>query len=500
MADSMGAKLALRYLLLRPLGHDGMGTLWLARDEMLGREVAVEEVRIPEGGDGRSRAELVARVMREAEAVARLRHPAIVAVHDVLVEDGRPWIVMERLRGRTLDDELAARGPRLPLQVATIGAFLLEALVVAHAHDVQHRDVRPGNVFLTDDDRVVLIGFGVARFPDRPTPADRSQVVGQVIGTPGFVAPERLAGGNGGPASDLWSLGATLFIALEGVPPYDGSPAEVAEATLARDRREPRDSGPLTSLLRWLMAREPEARPDAEIALGLLRQIADGESPRVTAPPTIDRRTRRWTPAVLLAVATAVASAVAAILITREPTSAARPVSPVFEKAVDLCEALSREQITELLGAPAEGRTSANNCEWTTRGAGVELTAVTGSGTPDPWSLSPGSAHGLFAALERRQAHGTRDMGWTWYEIGVEDERRMTRSAPRTLTDVGDEAFSWNAADAGGRVHMTVVTFRLGNLVADLHYANLGTASGDALREAGAEAARSAVATLRGLG
>ncbi|MGS2641007.1 protein kinase domain-containing protein [Streptosporangium sp. LJ11] len=496
MADSMGAKLALRYLLLRPLGHGGMGTVWLARDEMLDREVAVKEVRIPEGGDERSRAELVAGVVREAEVMARLRHPAIVAVHDVLVEDGRPWIVMERLHGRNLAEELAARGPRLPLQVASIGAFLLEALVAAHAYDVQHRDVKPGNVFLTNDGRVVLTDFGIARFPDRPTPTGASQV----IGTPGFIAPERLAGENGGPASDLWSLGATLFVALEGVPPYDGSPADVIRATLTQDPRPPRVAGPLTSLLQWLMAREPEARPDAEIALGLLRQIADGESPRVTAPQTIGRRSRRWTPTVLLAVAAAVVSAAAAILVTREPLPAARPVSPVFEKAVNLCKALSPEQVTRFLGAPAGGRASENGCEWTIRGAGVELTALTGSDTPDPWSLNPGSAHELFAALERRQIHGTRDMEWIWYEIGIEDGQRMTRSAPRTLTDVGDEAFSWNAANAEGRVRMIVITFRLGNLVADLHYANLRTVSDDALRQAGLEAARSAVTALRRLG
>ncbi|GAA3408458.1 serine/threonine-protein kinase [Streptosporangium vulgare] len=501
----MGAKLALRYLLLRPLGHGGMGTVWLARDEALDREVAVKEVRIPEGGDERSRAELVARVTREAEAMARLRHPAIVAVHDVLVEDGRPWIVMERLHGRNLADELAARGPRLPLQVATIGAFLLEALVVAHAHDVRHRDVKPGNVFLTDDDRVVLTGFGVDRSPGLPAPTGTRRVVGtrQVIGTPGFVAPERLAGESGGPASDLWSLGATLFTALEGVPPYEGSPADVIRATLTRDPRPPRVAGPLASLLRWLMAREPEARPDAEIALGLLRQIADGESPRITVPRTTGRRTRRWTPAVLLAVTAAVASAVAAILLTREPAPADRPVSPVspvFEKAVDLCGALSPEQVTGLLGAPAGGRASENGCEWTIRGAGVELTAVTGSGTPGPWSLTPGSARELFTALERQRVHGTRDVEWTWYEIGVGDRQRMTSSAPRALTDVGDEAFSWNAANADGRVRMTVVTFRLGNLVADLRYVDLEAGSGDALRQAGVEAARSAAATLRGMG
>ncbi|GLW07373.1 hypothetical protein Misp01_25030 [Microtetraspora sp. NBRC 13810] len=492
----MGARLAYRYVLLRPLGSGGMGTVWLARDEMLDREVAVKEMRVPEGGE-RAGAELVARVMREAEVMARLRHPAIVAVHDVLVEDGRPWIVMERLHGRNLDDELAAHGPLPPIRAAGIGARVLEALAAAHAHDVQHRDVKPGNVFLTNDDRVVLTDFGIARSADQPTLTHGSQV----IGTPGFIAPERLAGDQGGPAADLWSLGATLFTALEGAPPYSGSPADVVRAVLAGHPRFPRSGGPLAALVPWLMARDPALRPDAGTALRLLREIADGRSPHITAPQPARRRARRWVPVLLAAGAVAAAAAVTAFLWTRgEPAPAAKPASPVFTRAVDLCKVLPAAQITRLLGGPAPGREDEGGCQWAVTGTGIDLSPVTDSDTPDPWSLTEKSARELYLALEREQTYGVREADWIWYEIGLDSKQRIVRSVPRSLPDVGDEAFSWNVANVAGQVQMIMITFRLGNLVATMSYADLDSASPDELRQGATEAARSAVASLRSLG
>ncbi|WP_162641835.1 serine/threonine-protein kinase [Streptosporangium sp. 'caverna'] len=493
----MGAKLASRYLLLRPLGSGGMGTVWLARDEILDREVAIKEMRIPKDIGEQERAELLARVMREAEVMARLRHPAIVAVHDVLMEDGRPWIVMERLHGRNLDDELAAHGPQSSVRVARTGVRLLEALTAAHAHDVQHRDVKPGNVFLTNDDRVVLTDFGIARSPDQSTLTGESQV----IGTPGFIAPERLSGERGGPASDLWSLGVTLSTALEGVPPYGGSPADAIRATLTQDPPPPRVAGPLASLLRWLMARAPEARPDAETTLRLLRQIADGESPHITAPQTVRRRPRRWTRAVLAAAAATVATVTVVVWTMEKPAPAAKPVSPVFHQAVDLCGVLPAGQVTKLLGAPADGRDAdEGGCQWTISGAGLDLSPITDSDTPDPWSLTVESAHTLYLALERQQKSSLREGSWIWYEIGVDNKQATVRSAPRVVADVGDEAFSWNSANVRGQARMSAITFRLGNLVATLTYADLDSDSADALRQGAVEMARSAVAELRSLG
>ncbi|NUR92470.1 MAG: serine/threonine protein kinase, partial [Nonomuraea sp.] len=223
-----GGRLANRYSLLRPLGAGGMGRVWLARDEMLDREVAVKELTLPENLPPKERGDLVTRAVREARATAMLRHPGIVALHDVIVEHERPWLVMELLRGRTLAETVRQFGPMPPQLAARIGADVLEALTAAHGQGLQHRDVKPGNVFLTESGRTVLTDFGIARQEGQSTLTEQ----GLMVGSPGFMAPERLEGEQGGPASDLWSLGATLFFAVQGFPPFDGSPAERIKATL----------------------------------------------------------------------------------------------------------------------------------------------------------------------------------------------------------------------------------------------------------------------------
>lgn len=502
MAESREQILASRYHLLRPLGTGGMGTVWLAMDAMLDREIAVKELRIADGIGERDRAELVARVMREAEVTARLRHPAIVAVHNVLVEGGKPWIVMERLQGRNLGEEITARGPMPPPLVAEIGVRVLEALSATHAHGVQHRDVKPGNVFLAEGGRVVLTDFGIAWSADRTTLTE----AGLLIGSPGFIAPERLAGEPGGPAADLWSLGATLYAAVEGVPPYGGSQADVIQATLSQDCRPPRLAGPLGPLLLAMMARAPQARPDADIALDLLRQVAAGGSPEMAAPstpPGRTRRTRRWISA---AVVAALAAATTAVVLFPpwgggEPAPVSRPASPTFTRAVDLCGALRAADVGELLGtaAPPKGRTRKTGCQWPLTGTGLDLTAQTDSDTPDPWSLTPESAHTLLAGYERQYATGPRDGDWIWYEIGLDRKSKVTQSAPRAVADVGDEAFASDITTPAGQMQGSVVYFRLGNLVASIQYADLDAGSADEVRRRAVAAARSAADGLRGL-
>ncbi|MCT9931095.1 serine/threonine protein kinase [Planotetraspora sp. A-T 1434] len=514
MAESRGETLASRYHLLRPLGSGGMGTVWLARDAMLDREVAVKELRIPDGVADAERAELTARVMREAEVTARLRHPGIVAVHDVLVQGGRPWIVMELLHGRDLAQEISARGPLPPPPVADLGARVLEALMATHARGVQHRDVKPGNVFITGDGRVVLTDFGIAR------PADQTALTeaGLLVGSPGFIAPERLAGEPGGPASDLWSFAATLYAAVEGVPPYQGSQAEVIRATLTRECRPPRLAGPLGPLLVWMLARDPLARPDAATALGHLRQIAEGGSPEIRPRParTVGRagsrtpagsagRTRWWVPAVAVAVAVAALGASAMVLLpkSREEGSAQRtnPGSPTFTHAVDLCRSLAAPEVARLLGTakPPRGRSREAECQWTIDGAGLGLTAVTDSDTPDPWSLTAESARTLLAGYQRQYGSGPRDGEWIWYEIGLDRKSPVIESVAQPVPDVADQAFASDLSTPEGQVQGSVVFFRLGDLVASLRYADLDATSPTDVRRRAVEAARSAADGLRGL-
>jgi len=504
MAESVSQTLASRYQLLRPLGTGGMGTVWLARDTVLDREVAVKELRLTDGLSEAERAELMARVMREAEVTARLRHPGIVALHDVLIEGGRPWLVMELLHGRDLAREIAANGPMPPHVVAGIGARVLEALSAAHAIGVEHRDVKPGNVFLTTDGRVVLTDFGIARPADGPVLTE----AGALIGSPGFIAPERLAGRPGGPAADLWSLGATLYTAVEGVAPYQHcrSPAEAIRATLAGSARPPLLAGPLAPLLAWLMSPDPQHRPDAATALELLRRIARGETPDIRpghGPAQTGRRWPRWLIPVA-AVAAAGAVAGAALLLNRpdpEPAARPRPISPTFTAQVDLCGTLAGAEVARYLGVPSppQGQRRDTGCAWTVTGAGIDLTAETDSDTPDPWSLTPESARSLMSGLRRQYGAGPREGHWIWYEIGVNRNVEVVRTDARDVADLADEAFSSDIMTPDGRPQATEVIFRLGDLVVRLQYADLDAASLDDVRSQAISAAQAVADRLRGM-
>jgi hypothetical protein len=247
-----------RYRLSRVVGRGGMGVLWAARDEMLGRDVAVKELRPCVGGADQHDPVSRERALREARAAARVTHPSAVTVYDVVEEDGRPWIVMELLPSRTLADVLVD-GPLAPAAVARIGLDLLDALIAAHAAGVVHRDVKPGNVLLADG-RTVLVDFGIA-----VVDGDASLTSpGLLLGSPAFMAPERARGETPTPASDLWSLGATLFTAVEGDAPFrrDGQLPTLA-AVVTQDAPTAEHAGPLRPLLAALLARDPDDRPTA---------------------------------------------------------------------------------------------------------------------------------------------------------------------------------------------------------------------------------------------
>ena len=265
-----GRVIAGRYRLEAPIGRGAMGVVWRARDQLLYREVAIKEVVIAGTLAEPERANAVQRTLREAKTAARLNHPAVVTVYDVAEDGGRPWIVMRLIPGRSLDQLLAASGPLSPRSAAEVARQLLSALSVAHAAGVMHRDVKPSNVLLGSDDQAVLTDFGIATFRDDP----KFIQTGMVMGSPGFTAPERIRGEDASPASDLWSLGATIYAAVEGRGPFEGRGGAITtmSAILNEDAPEAPTAGALGPVIAALLRREPADRPDASAAA---RMIAD---------------------------------------------------------------------------------------------------------------------------------------------------------------------------------------------------------------------------------
>ncbi|WP_330456913.1 serine/threonine protein kinase [Streptomyces sp. NBC_00820] len=297
--------IAGRYRLLSPLGEGGMGTVWRARDEVLHREVAVKEVRAPAGLPAADVERMYARLEREAWAAARVANRNVVTVYDVAMEGGRPWIVMELVRGLSLADQLDAEGPLSPQRAAQIGAEVLAALRAAHAVGVLHRDVKPANVLLANDGRVVLTDFGIATVEG----SSALTMTGEVIGSPEFLAPERALGRIPGPESDLWSLGVLLYAAVEGNSPFQyDTPLSTLRAVVEDELPPPRRAGPLAPVVEGLLRKDPAERLSAGRAEQDLRLVAAGgtpladtvpfspPSPRSPYPPTVAAQPRRPSP------------------------------------------------------------------------------------------------------------------------------------------------------------------------------------------------------------
>jgi serine/threonine protein kinase len=270
LADT-GRVIAGRYRLLEPVGRGAMGIVWRARDQLLDRDVAIKEVQIAETLTDAERVNAYQRTLREAKTAARLNHPAVVTVYDVAEDEGRPWIVMQLIMAQSLDQVLATSGPLSPRRAAEVGRQLLSALTVAHAAGVLHRDVKPSNVLLGADDRAVLTDFGIATFQGDP----RLTQTGMVMGSPGFTAPERIRGGDASPASDLWSLGATLYAAVEGHGPFErrGGAITTMSAIINEDAPDAPTAGALGPVISALLRREPEDRPDTSAAMRMISDV-----------------------------------------------------------------------------------------------------------------------------------------------------------------------------------------------------------------------------------
>ncbi|WP_053847715.1 serine/threonine-protein kinase [Streptomyces sp. NRRL B-24085] len=279
--------IAGRYRLEARIGRGGMGVVWRATDQLLGRQVAVKEIPLDEtlsAEDARLQRD---RTLREAGAVARLSHPHIVVVHDVVEQDERPYIVMELIDGGSLADRISAHGPVDAAEAARIGADLLSALRAAHAAGVLHRDIKPANVLVeSGTGRVVLTDFGIAQVAGATTLTE----TGSFVGSPEYTAPERMSGAGTGPEADLWSLGALLCTALSGESPFRrDSLGGILHAVVIDEIRPPAQAAPLLPVVRGLLERDPERRLDAVAAERMLRTYLEtGRTP----PRSVSERAR----------------------------------------------------------------------------------------------------------------------------------------------------------------------------------------------------------------
>ncbi|MFJ1734895.1 serine/threonine-protein kinase [Streptomyces sp. NPDC088254] len=279
--DKSARLLAGRYRLGDVLGRGGMGTVWRAEDETLGRTVAVKELRFPSNIDEEEKRRLITRTLREAKAIARIRNNSAVTVFDVVDEDDRPWIVMELVEGKSLAEVIREDGVLRPRRAAEVGLAILDVLRSAHREGILHRDVKPSNVLIAEDGRVVLTDFGIAQVEGDPSITS----TGMLVGAPSYISPERARGHKPGPAADLWSLGGLLYASVEGSPPYDkGSAIATLTAVMTEQLEEPKNAGPLKDVIYGLLTKDPERRLDDAGARAMLNAVIHGPDPDDAEP------------------------------------------------------------------------------------------------------------------------------------------------------------------------------------------------------------------------
>ena len=278
-----GRVLAGRYRLSEVIGHGGMGVVWRARDELLDRDVAVKEIVWPANFTEHERQTACRRATREAQMAARLNHRNVILVYDIFEEDDQPWIVMELLPYRSLRDILREEGPFTPAEAAKVGLQILAGLRAAHAEGIAHRDVKPANILIGPENRVVLTDFGIARGADTTT----LTTAGLLIGSPSYIAPERARGGTSGASGDLWGLGASLYAAVEGHPPFERDNALATLTAVVADEPEPAThAGPLWPVISGLLRKDPDERLGAAEAEHMLRRAAASPPAEAAAAKT----------------------------------------------------------------------------------------------------------------------------------------------------------------------------------------------------------------------
>ncbi|MEU7399870.1 serine/threonine-protein kinase [Streptomyces sp. NPDC044948] len=433
--DKSARLLAGRYRLGDVLGRGGMGTVWRAEDETLGRTVAVKELRFPGNIDEEEKRRLITRTLREAKAIARIRNNSAVTVYDVVEEDDRPWIVMELVEGKSLAEAIREDGLLEPKRAAEVGLAVLDVLRSAHREGILHRDVKPSNVLIAEDGRVVLTDFGIAQVEGDPSITS----TGMLVGAPSYISPERARGHKPGPAADLWSLGGLLYAAVEGTPPYDrGSAIATLTAVMTENLEEPKNAGPLRDVIYGLLNKDPAQRLDDAGARAMLNKVlhAPDEAAEpldatkvVPLPAQPDERRRRG------------GAAGAGGKRTEEAGERLRGALRSVRKAAVGTGAAGAAAASRT--KPGDGGRTAPGAAGTTAAPGTAATGTAGTApvAPPPRRTGPGTGPGTRpggvaagSAAGAPNAHERpRSSGWPV----VPPPDLPTRSAPRApLTDV----------------------------------------------------------------
>lgn len=442
--------IAGRYRLETRIGRGGMGVVWRATDQLLGRRVAVKELALDDSLSAEESRLQRDRTLREARAVAQLHHPHIIVVHDVVEDDERPYIVMELIDGGSLAERISANGPVDAREAARIGIDLLGALRRAHEAGVLHRDLKPANVLVeAGTDRVVLTDFGIAQVAGATTLTE----TGAFVGSPEYTAPERMAGARTGPESDLWSLGVLLCAVLSGASPFRrDSLGGILHAVVVDEIRPPAQAAPLLPVVRGLLERDPERRLDAAEAERMLRAFRDtGRTPRLLVPYT---PTRRDVPKVSLRRPAPEPSPASAAVADQPPRQSTRSLLV----AAALVAAMAGAGVSAaalLVGGGGHGEPASSSTPGTPRTPSTSSTAPGASGTP---SAPPPKAGPTVTVTSRRTPSAPARTAPSGYRV-ASDPNGFSLAVPDGFTrdPQGERIFYMSPGE----------TFRIGVKVAD---------------------------------
>ncbi|MEV6191767.1 serine/threonine-protein kinase [Streptomyces sp. NPDC051920] len=443
--------IAGRYRLEARIGRGGMGVVWRATDQLLGRQVAVKELAVDDSLSVEESRLQRDRTLREARAVAQLHHPHIIVVHDVVEDDERPYIVMELIGGGSLAERISENGPVDAREAARIGIDLLGALRRAHEAGVLHRDLKPANVLVeAGTDRIVLTDFGIAQVAGATTLTE----TGAFVGSPEYTAPERMAGARTGPESDLWSLGVLLCAVLSGASPFRrDSLGGILHAVVVDEIRPPAQAAPLLPVVRGLLERDPERRLDAAEAERMLRAYRDtGRTPRLLVPYT---PTRRDVPHVSLRRSAPEPSPASGGTVSAPPPRQSTRGLLVTAALVAAMAGAGVSAAALLMGGGGDGKPASSSAPGTPHTPSTSSGASPSSGTP---SAPPTGAGPAVTATGHRTPSATARTAPSGYRI-ASDPNGFSLAVPEGFTrdPQGERIFYMSSGD----------TFRIGIKVSD---------------------------------